>query len=330
MPKQEKVTADSGIKMVLQEMKENPFSKFNLAFSLMSVLPFLVFFYLLPTKLFTFNVLIGDVGLILSIAIFIALCGFFIGYSIIRNILNRVIFYAAQAKHSDQLKSVFVATVSHELKNPLTIIKTNISNIKNGLAGQINQAQEDILGTCHRIIDRINRLINDLLDLHKIEAGMLDVKRKLCNLEEILQKQVEEFEALLSKKRIKVRKEMTGADLSLWADEDKLIQVIGNLLSNAIKYTPDEGTIDLKLYPSDGLVRLELVNTGEPIPQDKLDKIFDKFHRLDYSQEGTGLGLSITKDIVEMHKGKIWAESQPEVGNKFVVVLPCDLRKTSR
>ncbi len=330
MSDQNKAAIDSGVKLVLQELKENPFYKFNLAFSLMSVIPFLVFFYLLVSQLSSLNVLEGHVGLVLSLALFIAACGFIVGYGVLRSILSRVIFYAAQAKHSDQLKSVFVATVSHELKNPLTIIKTGISNIKNGLAGQINQAQEDILSTCQRIVERINRLINDLLDLHKIEAGMFEIKRKLCNLESILVKQIDEFESMLTKKRIKLRKESPDKDLSLWGDEDKLMQVINNLLSNAIKYTPDNGNIDLKIYPCDGLVRIELVNTGDIIPQDKLDKIFDKFNRLDYSQEGTGLGLAITKDIVEMHKGKIWAESNPGVGNKFVVVLPCDLRKQGR
>jgi len=330
MGKQNIADSDSSVKLVLQELKEDPFYKFNLAFALMSVIPFLVFFYLLASKLSSLDIFAGRVGLILSITLFIAFCGFIVGYTIIKNILSKIIFYAAQAKRSDQTKSVFVATVSHELKNPLAIIKASVSNMKNGFAGQINQAQDDILSTCQRIVERINRLINDLLDLHKIEAGMIEIKRKLCNLEEILEKQVDEFEGMLTQKRIKLSKEGLGKDLSLWGDEDKLMQVIGNLLSNAIKYTPVEGHIDLKIYPSAGLVRIELVNTGETIPQDKLDKIFDKFNRLDYSKEGTGLGLAITKDIVEMHKGKIWAESNPDVGNKFVVILPCDLRREKR
>lgn len=321
---------DSSLKLVLEELKENPFDKFNLAFCLMSIIPFLVFFYLLASRLSTLEAFTGHVGLILGITLFIAICGFAVGYAIIRNVLNKIIVYAARAKRSDQSKSVFVATVSHELKSPLTIIKTGILNMKNGLAGQITKTQEDILDTCQRIVERVNRLINDLLDLHRIEAGMVEIKRKLCNLEEILQKQIDEFEGMISQKRIRVNKDSLAKDLALWGDEDKLMQVIANLLSNAIKYTPEEGSIDLRIYPCDGLVRLELTNTGDVIPQDKLDKIFDKFNRLDSSKEGTGLGLSIAKDIVEMHKGRIWAESNPAAGNKFVVVLPCDLRGKSR
>lgn len=318
------------LNLVLQELKENTYRKFNLAFSLMSIIPFLVFFYLLVAKLFTLDILVGNIGMVLFVSILISLCGFCVGYSIIKDVLRKVIYYAAQAKHSDQLKSTFVATVSHELKNPLSVIKTNLYNMLEGLLGQINAEQKSILEICHRVVERMHRLINDLLDLHKIEAGMLEIRRKLCNLVEILEKQIKEFEIMFDKKRIRFAKEIKGLDLSVWADEDKISQVINNLLSNAIKYTPEQGFVSLKIYPSDELIRLEFANSGENIPPDKLEKIFDKFQRLDYTKEGTGLGLAITKDIVELHKGRIWVEPHPEGGNKFVVVLPRDLRRTPR
>jgi signal transduction histidine kinase len=330
MNKQNKIAVDTGLKAVLQELEENPYRKFKIAFSLMSIIPFLVFFYLLVSRLFTMEILASDIGIILSIAIFISLCGFFVGYSIIKNILNKIILYAAQAKHSDQLKSTFVASVSHEIKNPLSAIKTNLFNIMAGLVGSVNEEQKKILQLCDNIIERMKHLVNDLLDLHKIEAGMVDVKRKLCNLLEVLEKQIKEFEAMLNKKRIKLIKEILDKDLSIWADEDKIMLVINNLLSNAIKYTPEEGLVTLKIYPADEYIKLEFLDTAQSIPSDKLEKIFDKFERLDITKEGTGLGLAITKDIVEMHKGRIWVESQPGRGNKFVVVLPRDLRETKR
>jgi two-component system sensor histidine kinase VicK len=146
----------------------------------------------------------------------------------------------------------------------------------------------------------------------------------------MLEKQVVEFQVMLSKKRIKLLKGIVDKELSIWADEDKIMRVVNNLLSNAIKYTPEGGEVSLKIYPADGFVRLECTDSGPGIPPDKLDKVFNKFERLDLSKEGTGLGLSITKDIVEMHKGKIWAESQSGAGTKFVVILPQDLRHTPR
>lgn len=327
MDNQHRITFNKGLDVVLQELKENPYRKFNIAFSLMSVIPFLVFFYLLASRLFTIDIFVGDIGLVLFIAIVISLCGFLVGYNIIKSILNMIIFYAAQAKHSDQLKSTFVASVSHELKNPLSAIKTNLFNILTGVVGSVNEEQRRILQLCDSVVERMKRLINDLLDLHKIEAGMTDVRRKLCNLLEVLEKQLKEFEVIVNKKRIKFIKEILDENLTVWADEDKIMQVINNLLSNAIKYTPEDGSITLKIYSADGYIKLEFLDTAESIPADKLKKIFDKFERLDITKEGTGLGLAITRDIVQMHRGRIWAESQLHRGNKFVVVLPRDLRR---
>lgn len=319
-----------GLKLVLKELKDNPYQKFNYAFALMSVIPFLVFIYLMVTKLFTFDILIGSVGFILMMSIFVSLCGFWAGYGVIRNTLNKLMFYAAQAKHSDQLKSTFVASVSHELKNPLSTIKVNLFTLTKGMLGTINEEQKKILQLCDDTIERMKRLVNDLLDLHKIEAGVVDVKRKLCNLLDLLDKQIKEFESVINNKRIRLSKEVLNKDVCLWADEGKIMQVINNLLSNAIKYTPESGAVSLRIYPAGSFVKLEFMDDAKSIPQDKAESIFNKFERMGKTEEGTGLGLAITKDIVEMHMGRIWVESYPKGGNKFVVVLPRDLRNVKR
>ena len=137
--------------------------------------------------------------LVLFISIFISFCGFCVSYAIIKNILKRIIFYAALAKYSDRQKSTFIATVSHELKNPLLIMKTQILNIQDGLFGLLNEEQKKALELCQNIIERISRLINDLLDLHKIESGVFELERKLCNLVEILERQIKESEIWLTK-----------------------------------------------------------------------------------------------------------------------------------
>jgi len=317
-------------KLVIQELKENPYKKLNIAFSLMVIVPFLVFFYLLTSRFFTMGILIGNTGFILATAFFISLCGFYIAYSILKNIFSKILAYAAQAKHSDQLKSTFVATVSHELKNPLSSIKINIYNIFAGFIGQVNEEQKNVLGLCQSTIERMARLINGLLDLHKIEAGVIDLKRNRLNLAEISGKQIKELQILADKKNIKIIKEFLDESLSVWGDEDKLSQAIVNLLSNGIKFTPENGTVTLKIYPDDKLVKLECIDTGSGIPDDKIGMLFNKFERLNATKEGTGLGLAITKDIVEMHRGKILVESQVGQGSKFIVVLPRDLRLVKR
>lgn len=317
-------------KLVMQELKENPYKKLNIAFSLMVIVPFLVFFYLLTSRLFTMDILIGNIGFILIASLFISLCGFYIAYNVLKNIFNRILSYAAQAKHSDQLKSTFVATVSHELKNPLASIKINIYNIFEGFIGQVNEEQKEVLGLCQSTIERMTRLVNGLLDLHKIEAGVADVKRDRLNLAEISEMRIKELQTLADKKNIKIIKEFLDESLSVWGDEDKLSQAIINLLSNGIKFTPENGTVILKIYSDDKFAKIECMDTGLGIPADKIGMLFNKFERLNATKEGTGLGLAITKDIVEMHKGKVLVESQVGKGSKFTIVLPRDLRLKTR
>ncbi len=321
---------ETGYELILQELKENPYRKFNLAFALMVILPFLVFLYILVNRLFSFEILIGNIGFILFIAFFISICGFLIGVGILRHILKKILVYAAQAKHSDQLKSTFVATVSHELKNPLTSVKTNIYNIFSGFLGQVNQEQKNTLELCQSTIERMNRLVNDLLDLHKIEAGMVEVNRKPCNIMELSEKQIKELGPLAASRNISIAKEFSDVNLSVWADEDKLARVLNNLLSNAIKFTPDAGLVTLKTLSADNFVRIECIDTGAGIPQENINRIFNKFERLTIEREGTGLGLAISKDIAEMHKGRILVESEIGKGSKFILLLPRDLRKIDR
>jgi len=314
----------------MQELKENPYKKFNLAFALMVIVPFLVFLYLLTNKLFDFNILVGNIGFILFLTLFLSLCGFYIGFTILKNIFDKILIYAAQAKHSDQLKSTFVATVSHELKNPLASIKINIYNIFAGFIGQVNIEQKNVLGLCQSIVERMINLVNGLLDLHKIEAGVADMQRNELNLAEISGRQVNELQVLADKKNVRIIKEFLDEGLSVWGDEGKLSRAIINLLDNGIKFTPENGAVTLKIYPDDQFAKIECSDTGPGIPDDKIGLLFNKFERLNAAKEGTGLGLAITKDIVEMHRGRISVESQVGKGSKFIIILPRDLRATQR
>jgi len=258
MGKRRKEDIKMNLDLLIKELKEDPYHKFNLAFCLMTIIPFLVFFYLLAVKLFTLNIFIGDIGLVLFVSLFISICGLLISYGVIKNILKRLVLFAVRAKHSDELKSTFVAYVSHELRTPLTLIKMNLSNIGDGIVGKINAKQKEMLESSQGVVDRLSRLVNDFLDLHKIEAGMLQAKRELCNLRELLEEQTNEFRALCTKKQIRLHKDIFDGDLSVWADYDKIMQVVNNLLSNAIKYTPAKGEVNLRIFSLDGFIRLEV------------------------------------------------------------------------
>lgn len=231
-------------------------------------------------------------------------------------------------KKFDQLKSQFVGDVSHEFRNPLAVIKESIELVLNGEAGEISPKQKKILGLGKKTLDRLIRLVADLLDLSKIEKGRLELKKEKIDVPLIIDEILTTYERELSKKQITLKKDISQDIGSLWADRDKLSEVLINLLNNAIKYTPNKGGINIKLVGTKKEVCFEISDTGPGIPREYCQKIFDKFERITTEkQEGTGLGLPIAKEIVELHGGRIWVESEVGKGSKFIFVLPKDLRE---
>ena len=163
-----------------------------------------------------------------------------------------------------------------------------------------------------------------------MESGVVELKREKVVVGPLIDEIVFNNGEGISKKRIKVKKYIPEDIGPLWADKDKVTQVIVNILSNAIKYTPSGGNITIKLLGTNNEVRFEISDTGAGIAKKDIDKLFNKFERIfAEKQEGTGLGLSIAKDIVELHKGKIWVESEIGKGSKFIFTLPRDFKANS-
>lgn len=312
-----------------KDMQVDTRRKFRFAFYSLSFLPFLLFSYFLTASPKGVVVFSGEAGFLFFASLLISLTASFILHQAIRGLLEQIKVYESRVEKFSE-ESNLIASVSHELRNPLSALAAGLSNISDGLAGRTTKAQRRIVEICQSIIRRMSLLISDLLDLHKIETGILGAKRKLCNFVDILEKQMLEFQHLAEKKGITLVKEIHSEVLSIWADELKIEQVINNLLGNAIKYTPVGGNTKLKVYPCSGSIRFECFDNAPLIPPEKLEKIFDRFHRLDENKEGTGLGLAISKDIIELHQGKIWAENHQDSGNKFVVLLPQDLRSVGQ
>jgi signal transduction histidine kinase len=220
-------------------------------------------------------------------------------------------------------KSSFVANVSHELKNPLGIIRESISLILDKFAGEVNEKQREILEMGKRGTDRLIRLVSNLLDLSQIAAGKMKLKEEEINLDILVEEVLKIYEREISKKQLVLKKEISPNIGTAQGDQDKLTEVIINLLSNAIKYTPKDGNIAVKLEGSEREIRFEIADTGPGIPAEQIEEVFDKFFRIiAEKQEGTGLGLPIAKDIIELHKGRLWVESEVGKGSKFIFTLP--------
>jgi PAS domain S-box-containing protein len=223
-------------------------------------------------------------------------------------------------REMDKRKSAFVANVSHEFKNPLGNIRLSLESV---LAGEISEEQRMMLGIAHRSTERLIRLVTDLLDLSKIEAGKMRLKKEEVRLADVAEEVITANGGEISGKGLTLEKEFSESAGTVLGDRDKLTEVITNLLSNAVKYTPAGGKIALGLSGTEKEARFEISDSGPGIAREDFGKLFDKFERLTAERaEGTGLGLSITKDIIELHKGRIWVESELGKGTKFIFILP--------
>ena len=206
------------------------------------------------------------------------------------------------SKEMNKRKLDFVANVSHEFKNPLAIINVAIAMGIDGLFGKVSIKQKKMLKVAKNNVERLIRLTTNLLEISAMESGMVELKREKVEIGLLIDEIVFNNGEEISKKRLKVKKDIPEDIGLLWVDKDKVTQVIVNILSNAIKYTPSGGSITIRLLGANSEVRFEISNTGAGIARKDIDKLFNKFERIfAEKQEGTGLGLSIARDIVELH-----------------------------
>jgi two-component system sensor histidine kinase ResE len=233
----------------------------------------------------------------------------------------------------EQMKSEFVSLVSHELRTPLTSIIGFISLILDGKTGNINQKQYESLSRAHRQSKRLAALINDLLDISRIEAGRIEMKREQVQMDSVAERRIEELRPQADEKAISLLLDAKPNLPLVIADADRIGQVFINLIGNAIKFTPDGGKVTVKISQSsqngsaaDGF-HVEIVDTGPGIPPEEREKVFDKFQQLGRTQtqqqSGTGLGLSIASGIVEAHRGKLWVDAGDNgQGSNFQFFIP--------
>jgi signal transduction histidine kinase len=232
------------------------------------------------------------------------------------------------AESANRAKSTFLATMSHELRTPLTVVMGYSELLGEGVAGALSDKQKEY---CHHIYDsgkHLLSLINDILDLSKVEAGKMDLELSRFDLKETLGKCFVLLGDSAKKRGIEFSENIDPAVGFVTADERKVRQVLFNLLSNAVKFTPDRGKIELSAKKIDGgMILISVADSGIGIDPKDADKVFEEFKQIDneYSRKyaGTGLGMPLSKKFVELHGGKIWFESDGKGhGSRFYVTLP--------
>jgi len=222
-------------------------------------------------------------------------------------------------------KAKFTAMVSHELRSPIAVIKEALNIVLDGLTGPLNNEQKDVLETSKEHVDRLGRLINNVLDCQKIEAGKMGYDLRENDLNDVAREVHKSMTILSKRKNLDLRLELGEGLTKMKFDREKIVQVLLNLVSNAIKNTTT-GSVTVSTQRESGEVHVRVRDTGKGIPAEDLPKLFIPFERIDRLREqekgGTGLGLSIAKELVLAHHGKIWAESEMGMGTTFHVTLP--------
>lgn len=258
----------------------------------------------------------------------------------LNNSLVRTVLYALERKKAeeelrkaneklkeyDRLKSEFVSTVSHELRTPLSIIMGAIKLMLDEIPGKIVHEQKDVLATAMESVKRLSKIVDSLLSISRIESGRLDLQIAVVNICELVKDTVSDYKPLAREKGICLDCEVPQQSVDISLDPDKTKQVLINLISNSLKFTPEGGWVKVICAEQDEEVLVSVRDSGVGIAKEDIPKLFDKFtqfgRRAGPGEKGTGLGLAISKGIVELTRGRIWAESELGKGSKFTFTLP--------
>ncbi len=235
----------------------------------------------------------------------------------------------------DTIKDEFISTVSHELRTPLTSIRGSLGLLSSGTVGNLDPKAQNLLRIAVTNTDRLIRLINDILDLERMDSGRAPLQLRRCSLLDLADQAIDTMTcmadaAMVHLLRVNPTTDPAGDTLYFDGDADRILQVITNLLSNAIKFSPEASTVRIQMETTSESIVLKVSDEGRGIPADKLDAIFDRFGQIEPSDAkqkgGTGLGLAICRSIVQQHSGSIWAQRNLGAGATISVMLP----RTSR
>jgi signal transduction histidine kinase len=241
--------------------------------------------------------------------------------------LGRLFLYldVTRERERDETKSEFISIASHELRTPMTSIKGSLDLLLGGFAGDLNEETKELLDIAQSGCERLIRLINDILDLSKVEAGRMQLRLQPMSLLDSVERSVRTIKSYADGFRVKLAIECPEPPPDVLGDSDRMDQVVTNLLGNAVKFSPADATVSVALACRPEVVECRVIDTGPGIPADQVERIFDRFQQgqgQSRKKGGTGLGLAIAQALVQQHGGRIWVESEVGRGSQFVFTVP--------
>jgi signal transduction histidine kinase len=247
---------------------------------------------------------------------------------------------AELASQPELARTDLIAMVSHDMRTPLASIKEALSLLSETATGQLDERQHRYLTVAREEIDRLNRMIDNLIEVSRMESGKVTMRSDPVDLPELLSTSIESLSLLISRRSLVVERTIPADLPPVMGDRDRLRRVFDNVIDNAIRHSPPGGTIRVdvglvnpgssvlagsEILAGTGYIQATISDDGPGIPTEALERIFGRFERVDQHGPGIGLGLAIVRSIVEMHHGKVWAESNPGKGASFRLILPAQV-----
>jgi signal transduction histidine kinase len=231
-------------------------------------------------------------------------------------------------KEVAKTKSAFTSMVSHELRTPLSALKESVSLVSEGVVGEVNEEQKSFLDIAKSNVDRLARLINQVLDFQTLESGKMVFNMQENEINEVVREVRQSMVSLAEKKNLQFSLELSENLPKVRFDRDKINQVLTNLVGNSIKLT-EKGSITIATGIGDNIIHVWVKDTGPGIKEEDMPRLFQQYEQLERKVGGTGLGLAISLEIIKAHGGKIWAESKFSEGTTFHFVLPIKERRSA-
>jgi len=274
-------------------------------------------------------VFLGSSGLTAMIAIFISILGFLYAYNFVVNMLKRLMDYFYERKCADDEKTELIIGVSHDLKTPVTVIKSGLDNVLEGAAGPLNKAQTEIIRKCISSADRMSDFISGLMDISKIRFVRTNLKRAPVDFGEVVKNEVARISESARAKGQEFKYKISTTATTIWADKDKLSKALMYLFSDIAKHASSGSEINVTLLGDEITMQLTVTGKGSIVWPVEFGAIFNKYERPreHAGVKETGLNLSVVKDIVDLHNGHITARSDPGKEIEFNMILPKDLRQ---